>query len=316
MVAALKKLTGGDLSGRFSAWWNGKDYKPAPDSEPAKPAESPKPKPSLKSVAPSEGSKPGATASSTRIAALEALWGEGKFSPGGSELYNRITEILPEIATDESAQFGVLNSDPAWTSHLMGALGCSAVIGEWRQPVLKRFREAFPDFDAVNGDLDRPAFEPGSLKLLFSQDAFAFADHKSGLAVRALRSLAPGGYWIVLDTVRGTAKGDLAPAFASAWAEPQLPINDEIVEMCEAAGFTQSRDEEDVSGDLVQACRYSLDRFGDELEDRLSGPLKLVNKAVFMNELAWEAESWKWRQRAYAGDLIHCKMWRFRKPEA
>ena len=59
-----------------------------------------------------------------------------------------------------------------------------------------------------------------------------------------------------------------------------------------------------------------LDRFAAELESRMADKLPAVNKIAFMQELGWETESWKWRQRAYAGDLIHARIWKFRKPEA
>ncbi len=196
----------------------------------------------------------------------------------------------------------------------MGVTGGTPVISEWRVPCAGRFREEFPDFEMMNGDLDRPPFQAESLKLMFSQDAFAFADHKSGLAVRVFRSLKPGGQWVILDTLRGTSKGRLAPAFASSWSEPQLVDSHEIAEICEGAGFELVSDEDDLTGDVVHAARQSFDRFGQDLSARLAGKLEQVNKVVYMQELGWEAESWKWRQRALAGELLQVKMWKFRRP--
>lgn len=330
MVAALKKLTGGDVAGRFAAWWNGEDYSPEPDDETAsddaakiaskaKKTKGKKKTPKPEAV-PDAGTKvsvrPKLSSTASRIAALEAIWGEGRFGPAGAELYNRITANLPEGASGEERKFGVLNTDPAWVNQFVAELGSVPVIAEWRSSCANRYHETHPDFDLITGDLDRPPFEPGSMDLIFSHDAFAYADHKSGLAVRIHRSLAPGGQWIVLDTVRGSATGNLAPAFASAWAEPQLCNPDEIQEICESVGFEVAREEEDVTGDVVQACKTSLDRFAAELESRMADKLPAVNKIAFMQELGWETESWKWRQRAYAGDLIHARIWKFRKPEA
>ncbi|MAK62133.1 MAG: hypothetical protein CMK09_14270 [Ponticaulis sp.] len=312
MVAALNKITGGNFAGRFAAWWNGQDY--VPGQEPV--AESkPKAKPVSAPVSsPSETSGPVLSSAESRISALETLWGEGRFSPAGGQLYARVTENLPELEKGALDRFGVINTDPAWLTQLISRLGCCPVISEWRPPCETRFGESHPDFDVISGDLDRPTFTPESLQMVFSQDAFAFADHKSGLAVRVWRSLKPGSQWLVLDTVRGNAKGNLSPAFASSWAEPQLCRGDEIVEICESAGFELARDEDDVTGDVVQAYRSSIARFSDEMETRLPEQLKHVNKAVFMQELGWEAESWKWRQRALAGELVHVKLWKFRKP--
>lgn len=312
MVAALKNIAGGDVAGRFSAWWNGKDYAPGAKVAQAKSA----PESSKKNV-PNSQTAGGQvlSASDSRMSALEVLWGEGRFSPAGSELYSRITENLPELEKGGMDRFGVINTDPAWLNQLISRLGCCPIISEWRSPCEARFAASHPDFDVVTGDLDRPVFEADSLQMLFSQDAFAFSDHKSGLAVRAWRSLKPGSQWLVLDTVRGDAKGDLAPAFASSWGEPQICRGDEIVEICEGAGFELLRDEDDVTGDVVQAYRTSMDRFSEDLEGTLTKQLNKVNRAVFMQELAWDAESWKWRQRALAGNLLNVKFWKFRKPE-
>lgn len=314
MVAALKKLTGGDFAGRLGAWWDGRAYTPGETVAPVKTEKASKSKSTEpKSLEARTGPKMSGAAS--RVAAIETLWGEGCFSPASTDLYSRITSILPELENPSSEVFGILNSDPAWLGQILAQLGSIPVIAEWRSPCIDRFRQSYPDFDVFTGDIDRPSFDPGSLRVAFSQDAFAFSDHKSGLAVRMMRSLAPGGQWLVLDTVRGKPAGNLAPAFASSWAEPQLPGEDEIVELCEAAGFELVRDADDLTGDLVQACRKALDQFGSDLEDRLSSALPNVNKVVFMQELGWEAETWKWRERAYAAELIQLKLWKFKKPE-
>lgn len=307
MVAALSKILPDDFGGRFSAWWNGNEYTPPePDADGAEDGAE---------TSADEGAAPvQMDPAASRIAALETLWGEGRFSPGSSELYSRITEGMSAFEGGADRRFGVLNGDPALTQHFMGISGVCPVIAEWRAPCADRFREVFSDFDVVRGDIDRPAFEPGSLSLLVSQDGFTYADHKSGLAVRALRSLEPGGQWVVIDTVRGNAKGALAPAFASSWAEPQLCEQDEIEDVADAAGFEVSSSVDDISGDVIQACRSAFERFGQDLENRLASRLEGVNKQIFVRELAWEAGAWKWRQRALAGELIHTKVWKFRKP--
>lgn len=312
MVAVLKKLTSGDFAGRLGAWWDGRDYSPGEEDAAPKSQEKPKAKTSVAEAKPAK--KESLSPVASRMAAIETLWGEGRFAPASTELYSRICDVLPELENGMGDVFGVLNSDPAWLGQLLAGLGATPVVSEWRPPCADRFKETYPDFDLFAGDLDRPAFDPGSLSAAFSQDAFAFADHKPGLAVRMMRSLAPGGQWVVLDTVRGETNGNLAPAFASAWAEPQLPREDEIIEICESAGFELVREGDDVTGDMLQACRKSLKEFGGELENRLSEGLDKANRVVFMQELGWEAETWKWRERAFAAELIHLKLWKFRKP--
>ncbi len=323
MAAVLKKLVPDDFSGRFSAWWNGRDYVPGGEQaddvesvEAIEPANDDKKKKTPKTSDDSADAFPKASPGASRVAALETLWGDGRFSPASTELYSRITEGMSSLEKGADARFGMVNGDPALMAHFMGVSGACPIVAEWRKPCAERFSLQYPEFEVIKGDLDRPSFEPGSLDLLASFNAFIFSDHKSGLAVRALRSLAPGAQWVVIDLVRGTAHGSLAPAFASSWAEPQLCEGEEIVEVCEAAGFELSSDEDDVSGDVVQASRSAFEKFGQDVEGMLSGRLGSVNKQVFVRELAWEAESWKWRQRALAADLIHAKVWKFRKPNA
>ena len=313
MVAALKKLAGDDLVGRFSAWWDGREYVPSGDAESEDTEAAP-----VEADIPEIEKKPANTdalsPAASRIAAIETVWGEGRFGPGSAEIEARLTDSLGAMENGSEDQFGVINTDPATVRHIMGVTGGTPVISEWRVPCAGRFREEFPDFEMMNGDLDRPPFQAESLKLMFSQDAFAYSDHKSGLAVRVFRSLKPGGQWVILDTLRGTSTGRLAPAFASSWSEPQLVDSHEIAEICEGAGFELVSDEDDLTGDVVHAARQSFDRFGQDLSSRLAGKLEQVNKVVYMQELGWEAESWKWRQRALAGELLQVKMWKFRRP--
>jgi hypothetical protein len=33
MLAQVKKIAGGDIAGRFGAWWNGRDYVAPPEGE-------------------------------------------------------------------------------------------------------------------------------------------------------------------------------------------------------------------------------------------------------------------------------------------
>lgn len=313
MVAALKKLAGGDVAGRFAAWWDGRAYSPG-ESGSSNPASEDTKTEKISDEAPGKD-RSRLSSGETRLAALETLWGAGRFSPSGSELFTRVSEVFNVDTGEGPPVFGALNSDPAWVRHIMGTIKGVPVIGDWRKPVIARFKHEFPDFDVIENDLDRPAFEVGSLDALLSIDAFAFSDHKSGLAVRALRALKPGGVWCVLDTVRCEAKGDLAPAYASAWGEPQITTTDEIEELVQAAGFEIRRPEDDVTGDVVQACLAGFQNLGSNLDTELAQQLAAVDPKVFAQELGWEAKSWKLRQRAYAGDLIGLRLWIFAKPE-
>ncbi|MEQ1783855.1 MAG: hypothetical protein ABMA14_21060, partial [Hyphomonadaceae bacterium] len=109
------------------------------------------------------------------------------------------------------------------------------------------------------------------------------------------------------DTTRRTKKTP-PTAFASAWAEPQLSTNDEIEELLQLAGFKSVRRVS--ANDLVlAAARQGYANLTQVLERAATNGLTGREGALFLQELAWEAQSWRARTRAIEGGALEINLW-------
>jgi hypothetical protein len=313
---------GGDLAGRFGAWWNGKEYvapppsEDAPDSAPAEKA--PKPEKAEKPVAavpaaepaPAEDSAAIAQPSEIRLKALSTIWGEGRFTPGSHELETRLLDPLFEGA-DKVGDIGFIGADAALLRAASARTGRKLVAVEWRTACIAELQQC-PGVEVVASDLDRPkGFADGSLEGLVSIEAFAYADHKAGLVNRAHRALSATGCWVFLDTTRTTNKTPPA-AFASAWAEPQVTTDTDIENLLTMTGF-KSVTKVSATEEMLYAARAGYARLAYALEEAATGGFKGREGALFLQELAWEAQSWRARCRAFEGGALHANLWIARK---
>jgi hypothetical protein len=346
MSAQVKKVAGGDFAGRFSAWWNGRDYVPPPaEGEAAEAAAAPaaKPvavkdeKPEAKPELPSQPTanevgvedalfeKPAddmpaamdprftTSGSTARLRALETIWGEGRFSPGTRELDLKLLEAAGGC-TDAKGDFGFIGVDGAILRACSLRSEHTARVVEWRAACLDRLRELAPAAQILASEIDRPrGFEDGKLGGLISVEAFAYADHKAGLVGRAHRALSETGKWVFLDTTRRSKKTP-AEAFASAWAEPQLCTADEIEELLKLAGF-RSVKRENANLLLMDAAKAGYLRLTKALETAAQGGLQDGDGALYLQELAWEAQSWRARCRALEGGALSVDIWVASKQE-
>jgi len=351
----MVSAAGGDFAGRFGAWWNGKDYAPpAPDSEeakseaeavakkakpeakaPEKPAakaeEKPEAKPEAKAEAKPEPVKKAAPEvvdafeaatpepqpagdSEIRIKALETLWGEGRLAPGSIMLDAQLLDAVLD-QTDKQGDVGFIGVDGALLSGFASRSERKALAAEWRPGCLTRVKELAPKADITACDIDRPrSFAEHSLEGVVSFEAFAYADHKAGLVGRVYRSLTGTGRWVFLDTTRTTKKTP-PEAFASAWAEPQLATADEIEELLTLAGFG-SVQKLPMTGLVLQAAREGYAQLSQVLENATQSGLAGREGARFLQELAWEAQSWRARMRALEGGALEVNLWVACKGEA
>jgi hypothetical protein len=339
MLAQVKKLVGtaagGDLAGRFGAWWDGKDYVPPAPGEgdeskaaeeapakKAKPEQKPeakaekkpetKPEPKPEPVAEVKAEEraadvPAKDACTQRIKALEMLWGEGRLAPGSITLDSKLLDAVLD-QTEKPGDIGFIGVDAALLSGFASRSEHKALAAEWRTGCLPRLRELAPKADAEACDIDRPrGFADQSLEGVVSFEAFAYADHKAGLVTRVHRSLSDTGRWVFLDTTRRTNKTP-AEAFASAWAEPQLATADEIEELLTAAGFGAVQ-KVSVTEPVLEAARAGYARLSQALESAASNGLADREGALFLQELAWEAQSWRARMRALEGGALEVNLW-------
>jgi hypothetical protein len=334
---------GGDLKGRFGAWWNGVDYAPPSDDaaeggKPAKAADKPAKAEKAKAeepIAPTaeaaatevvEAAKAEAVAEkptnpvvegavrrvrsdamSVRVKALETLWGEGRLSPGSSDIDAKLLDAALELA-DGHGGIGFLAADGALLKSFCDRSDREARAAEWRDGCVARVQEVAPKAHVEFCDLDRPrALGEGKLQALVSLDAFAFADHKNGLVARAHRALGPNGRWVILETTRNTSRAP-AEAFASAWAEPQLATADDLEEVLKLSGFA-SVNRTPMTELVLDAARLGYARLASELETAAKAGMTGREGALFLQELAWEAQSWRARVRALEGGALEVNLW-------
>ena len=337
MLAQVKKLAGGDIAGRFGAWWNGRDYvasEPAEGGEAsdaaAPAAKPPAPKlvapPAEVTVAEPEAAVPEAKPAATeaprveapardqsidgaavRIRALETLWGEGRLTPGSFALDTRLIDAALELV-DQPGDIGFIGADGALLSAFAAQSERQALAYEWRTDCVARLKETAPKARLTTGEVDRPrGFADGALPAVVSIEAFAFADHKAGMVGRVFRALNATGRWVFLDTTRRTKKTP-PEAFASAWAEPQLATDEEIEELLTLGGFKTVRK---VSANelLLAAAKQGYAHLAQVLEQAASQGLTGREGALFLQELAWEAQSWRARSRAIEGGALDVNIW-------
>jgi hypothetical protein len=342
MLAQVKKLAGGDIAGRFGAWWNGREYVPAeagaegeapaaPDAakgdakavakpvaetheEVAVPEAEPEPKAAAKiaAVPKSTEAKPvssraAADGGAVRLSALETLWGEGRFAPGSFSIDTRMLDAALELA-DRPGDIGFIGADGALLQTFAAQSDRKPVAAEWRAACVKRLGEFVPNALVTLAEVDRPrSFPEGALPAVVSVEAFAYSDHKAGLVGRVFRALDTEGRWVFLDTTRRTKKTP-PQAFASAWAEPQLATNDEIEELLGLAGFKTVR-RVSVAPQMISAAKQGYANLAQVLESAVSSGLSGREGALFLQELAWEAQSWRARVRALEGGALEVNMW-------
>ncbi len=338
MLAQVKKLAGDDLAGRFGAWWNGRDYVPPAEGEGEAKADAPKAeasaqtKPEAKAEAPAKPEKvekpakhdetvaePAARAKneeqsaedvdgeSIRIKALETLWGEGRLAPGSFSLDTKFIDTLLELA-DKPGDIGFIGADGALLNAFAAQSDRKALATEWRKACVTRLGQLVPSAVVTAGEVDRPrGFADGSLPAVASVEAFAYADHKAGLVGRVHRALDDKGRWVFLDTTRTTNKTPRA-AFASAWAEPQLSTNDEIEELLKLAGF-KTIQKVPVTELVIAAAKQGYANLAQVLESASQNGFNGREGALFLQELAWEAQSWRARCRALEGGALEMNLW-------
>jgi hypothetical protein len=183
-----------------------------------------------------------------------------------------------------------------------------AIVAEWRAACAAHAQALAPQAAVTASEVDRPScFGDKTLEALVSIEAFAYADHKAGLVGRAYRALSDHGRWVFLDTTRNTNKTP-PQAFASAWAEPLLATKDEIEELLRLAGF-HSVEKFSATELVLNAARAGYAHLSSVLESAAPNGLDGREGALFLQELAWEAQSWRARIRALEGGALEVNLW-------
>ena len=250
-----------------------------------------------------------------RIAALEAIWGRGRWLPSSGEIDGRLLEAMGR-QRGRIGKLGVIGIDATAADLIAASIGEELVISEWRMPCARRTAQIVDNAVVKFSDLDRlNCFEDGTLKALASSEILSFADHKTGLAARAYRALRDGGRWAFMEYAAMPGFTPLA-SFASAWAEPQLMLEKDIRGTLETAGFRNVRST-DITQEQISATRSAFARLGPALEDATAEAIKNGRDgALMLQELSWEAAAWKARLKALEAGGLRVLVWSADKPGA
>lgn len=334
----------GALIRKLGAWWNGEEYVPAsaaeeaeapnaaasktPPQTPSKPAPepppAPEPAPAVAAAAeplptPEPAPEPAVDSARSsfrrvdegaidlRLKALTSLWGAERLGPGSAELDAQLLDLVFDGA-DKPGDIGFIGADAALLNAARARSDRKLQAAEWRTDCIEYLRAMAPAADVQPSETDRPrGLGDGNLEGLVSIEAFAYADHKAGLASRAYRALSETGRWIVLDTLRHTARTP-AKCFASAWAEPQLAAAGEIGDLLRLAGFAGVT-HIGMTANVMAAARAGYKQLGEALDAAMQTGLAGRNGAIFLQELTWEIQTWRARLRAFEGGALSVGLW-------
>lgn len=293
---------------RFKAWWNGQNFdETAFEAEIAAAMEAT----ANDAVAGKAGGAPTGEADlfdpepDPRITALELVWGDARLTPGDDTMEEL---AAARVATPDEGLFAVSGVGLAAPvlAVAQGFPGRIAVF-EWRAEtraaLTARLKAAgLAERAPVKAfDLETGHYGDDTLDGLLSVDDFTFCENPARLAVQIARSLKPG-CGAVIEAYTATPGPDLAPAFASAFAEPQLHSTAKVGELLFEAGL-RIEEEEDLTALHVEWARAGFQR----LKTSLDG-VKLKPRGL--QELAWEMETWRARLRLLDARRMERRGWR------
>jgi SAM-dependent methyltransferase len=292
---------------KLRAWWDGDEFneEAAIAEIDAKLAAEPEPEPANDTEAELfEYELP------ARLQALAVLWGDDRVRPGDA------TADKLEPARIGLAQDGVLAVlGPGLAGPMVAVAAAHAgkiEVFEWREETfeaLKHGLEVAKLTDRVSAsriDLEAHVFTPASFDGLLSIDDFAYCGYPPHLAQQIMKSLKPGACAVV-EAYVGLKSPELATAFASSFAEPQVRAHGDVLQFFVDAGLALEADE-DMTDDVLFTARAAFKQLGERLA--AAGALE----APVARELAWEAEAWRMRLQLLATRRLERRRFILRKP--
>lgn len=245
-----------------------------------------------------------------RLAALTLLWGEGRVRPGDSAA-DGLEPARIGLAPD-----GVL---AVLGAGLVGPLQAVAMAHpgkieafEWREETLEalnhgvRKAELDERISVARIDLEAHVFTPNHYDGLLSIDDFAYCGYPPHLAQQVMKCLKPGACAVV-ECYVGFKSAELATAFASSFAEPQIRAHGDLLQFFKDAGLALEADE-DLTEEFLDTARAAFKRLGEQLA--AAGSLE----PAAARELAWETEAWRMRLRLLAQRRLERRRFILRKP--
>jgi SAM-dependent methyltransferase len=245
-----------------------------------------------------------------RLQALAALWGEGRVRPGDATMEALEPARLGIAPDGVLAMLGPGLAAPVVA--LADAYAGRIDVFEWREETLDALTHGVAKAnlnDRINVariDLEAHVFTPAAFDGLLSIDDFAYCSYPPHLAQQIMKALKPGACAVV-ETYVGLRGEELATAFASSFAEPQIRAHGDLLQFFADAGFALELDE-DLTDEFLAAARAAFKALGESLTQGAG------LEPAAGRELAWEAEAWRMRLKLLAQRRLERRRFILRKP--
>jgi len=245
-----------------------------------------------------------------RLEALSIIWGEDRCRPGDATA----DKLEPaRIGLSPEGVLAVLG--PGLAGPMVAVAGAHAgkiEVFEWREETFDALKHGLKKaklderVSASRIDLEAHVFTPASYDGLLSIDDFAYCGYPPHLAQQIMKCLKPGACAVV-ECYVGLKTPELATAFASSFAEPQIRAHGDILQFFVDAGLALEADE-DMTEDFLFTARAAFKQLGEKLAT--TGGLEVP----VARELAWEAEAWRMRLQLLATRRLERRRFVLRKP--
>lgn len=245
-----------------------------------------------------------------RLQALAVLWGENRVRPGDATA----DKLEPaRIGLAPEGVLAVLGPGLAGPMEAVAAAHPGKIeVFEWREETFEALKHGLQvakldqRVTATRIDLEAHVFTPGSFDGLLSIDDFAYCGYPPHLAQQIMKCLKPGACAVV-ECYVGLKSPELATAFASSFAEPQIRAHGDILQFFVDTGLKLEADE-DMTDDFLFTARAAFKQLGEKLA--AAGALEVA----VARELAWEAEAWRMRLQLLATRRLERRRFVLRKP--
>lgn len=231
-----------------------------------------------------------------RLQALSLLWGEARARPGDATAEAMEPARLGLAAEGRLAVLGAGLAAPVIA--LASAHPGKIDVFEWREETLEALKHGVAEAKLADRvtvmriDLEAHVFTPAAFDGLISVDDFAYCGYPPHLAQQIMKSLKPGAC-AVAEAYVGFKSDELATAFASSFAEPQIRGHGDILQFFKDAGLTLEADE-DLTDEFLSTAREAFKKLGERLQE--AGAIE----PLAARELAWETEAWRVRLKLLA----------------
>jgi hypothetical protein len=309
MAAALKALFDKRrlalTRARLRAWWEGEDFDEAAAMAAIEPggretSEDRSAEDELFDEAPLP----------SRLAALAMLWGEDRIRPGDAT-----AEALEpaRIGLAPDGALALLGPGLAGPVAAVAAAHAGKIdVFEWREETVEALKSGVrrAKLDArvavARIDLETHVFQTNAYDGVLSIDDFAYASFPPHLTQQITKCLKPGRCAVV-ECYVGLKAPELATAFASSFAEPQIRAHGDLVQFFADARLVLEADE-DLTDEFLDMARQGFKQLGERLAP--AGDFD----ATAARELAWEAEAWRMRLTLLAQRRLERRRFILRKP--